>query len=72
MVCVVFTVSTGAAFTSFTVRLKVCEADSGGAPLSVTCTVIGYTAGPSASVGVHEITPLEALMLIPSGKSAKL
>src|SRR5207247_1181116 len=46
------TVSTGALFTSRTTTVKLLVALRGGAPLSVTRTVIKLVLGPCASVGV--------------------
>src|SRR6266516_5911910 len=56
--------STGAALVSVTVRVI---AASVLATPSETRTVNGYEAGPCASVGVHENTPLVAPMLAPAG-----
>src|SRR6185503_9218028 len=61
------TVSTGARFTSFTTTVKLRVSLSGGAPSSVTRTVIVLVPGPSATVGVQVNTPLLALMLAPAG-----
>src|SRR5204863_321004 len=47
------TASTGALFTSRTTTVKLLVALRGGAPLSVTRTVIKLVLGPGASVGVQ-------------------
>src|SRR5437867_11296717 len=54
------TVSTGALFTSRTTTVKLLVALRGGAPLSVTRTVIRLVLGPCASVGVQLSTPVLA------------
>src|SRR5438552_1934537 len=54
------TVSTGALFTSRTATVKLLVALRGGAPLSVTRTVIRLVLGPCASVGVQLSTPVLA------------
>src|SRR6187549_804819 len=51
------TVSTGATFTSLTVRLKLLVTLKAGVPLSVTLSCTGYVPGPWASVGVQAIAP---------------
>src|SRR5207248_820819 len=55
------TVSTGALFTSRTRTAKVLVALSGGAPLSVTRTVIRLVLGPCASVRVQLGNPALSL-----------
>src|SRR2546422_7419712 len=51
-------VSTGAVFTSVTITVKLLVSLDGGAPLSVTRTVIRLVLGPCASVGVQVRTPV--------------
>src|SRR2546422_1169191 len=58
--------SVGAEFTSLTMIERVCVALIGGAPLSVTTTLMAFVLGPCASVGVQEKTP-PLLMLAPGG-----
>jgi hypothetical protein len=60
-------VTTGATFTSFTVIVMVSESIAGGAPLSVTRTVVGNDPGPCASVGVHVKAPDAPLIEAPAG-----
>src|SRR6185369_13831942 len=51
------TVSTGATFTSLTVRVKLLVTLKAGVPLSVTLSCTGYVPGLWASVGVQAIAP---------------
>src|ERR1043166_946567 len=59
--------SIGAVFTSFTITVNVCVAESDGEPLSITRKEIVFVPGPCASVGVHVMTPVLVLMIIPTG-----
>src|SRR6185369_6623217 len=74
-------VSTGASFTSVTVKVKLLLALRGGEPSSVTLILTRYTPGPWASVGVQAITPdgdtvnpvgpfTNAIVSVLSGRSA--
>src|ERR1051326_522224 len=58
----------GALFTSLTVTVKVLVALREGVPLSVTTTVIVFTDGPWASVGVQVIAPVDGTMVMPEGE----
>src|SRR5262245_54545677 len=62
--------SVGASFTSLTVTWNVFVSLRLGVPLSVTRTVMLYTPGPWASVGVQVKAPVLGLMLAPAGASA--
>src|SRR5258706_5658977 len=59
--------SEGAEFTSLTTTLKVAVALRGGAPLSVTRTVMLLVPGPWASDGVQVKTPLVESTEAPAG-----
>src|SRR5213593_4191390 len=72
MVWSVGTVSTGALFASVTTTMKLMVSFDGGAPLSVTRTVIRLVLGPWASVGVHASTPLLGFKFTPAGADTKL
>src|SRR5205814_3556566 len=65
------TVSTGALFTSCTTTMKLLVALRGGAPLSVTFTVIKLVLGPCASVGVQVSTPELASRRTPVGAETR-
>src|SRR5437763_1647122 len=65
------TVSTGALFTSRTTTVKLLVALRGGAPLSVTRTVIKLVLGPCASVGVQVSTPVLASRRTPVGAETR-
>src|SRR5205814_5308147 len=65
------TVSTGALFTSRTTTMKLLVALRGGAPLSVTFTVIRFVLGPCASVGVQVSTPELASRRTPVGAETR-
>src|SRR5437867_11963704 len=65
------TVSTGALFTSRTTTVKLLVALRGGAPLSVTRTVIKLVLGPCASVGVQLSTPELASRRTPVGAETR-
>src|SRR5438045_8845300 len=65
------TVSTGALFTSRTTTVKLLVALRGGAPLSVTFTVIRFVLGPCASVGVQVSTPVLASRRTPVGAETR-
>src|SRR5262249_21929887 len=52
-------VRTGAELTSLTSKVKVLVALRLGEPLSYTRTVTEFVLGPSASAGVHVMTPFE-------------
>src|SRR5947199_185104 len=64
--------STGAWFDSVTTILKLLVSLDGGAPLSVTFTVIRLVLGPWASVGVQVSTPLLGSRFTPLGAETKL
>src|SRR5207247_1595121 len=72
MVWSVGTVSTGALFASVTTTVKLLVSLDGGAPLSVTRTVIRLVLGPWASVGVHVSTPLLGFKFTPAGADTRL
>src|SRR5438067_6149762 len=63
---------TGATLTSFTTITMVCVAAKGGTPLSVTLTAKVLVAGPCASVGLQEKTPVVEIMLAPAGALSRL
>src|SRR6266403_661790 len=62
----------GALLTSFTVTLNVFVALNGVCASSETTTVTAYAPGPCASEGVHVITPVVGLMVIPGGGATRL
>src|SRR5437867_422611 len=62
---------TGALFTSRTTTVKLLVALRGGAPLSVTRTVIKLVLGPCASVGVQLSTPVLASRRTPAGAETR-
>src|SRR6266699_2656443 len=64
--------STGAWFDSVTTILKLLISLDGGAPLSVTRTVIRLVLGPWASVGVQVSTPVLGFRFTPAGAATKL
>src|SRR2546425_8842499 len=66
------TVSTGALFASVTTTVKLLVSLDGGAPLSVTRTVIKLVLGPWASLGVQLTTPLLASRFTPAGADTRL
>src|SRR6266542_2318770 len=66
------TVSTGALFDSVTTTVKLLASLVGGAPLSVTRTVIKLVLGPCASVGVQVSTPLIEFKFTPAGADTRL
>src|SRR5258708_35987145 len=63
--------STGAWFDSVTTILKLLVSLDGGAPLSVTRTVIKLVLGLWASVGVQVRTPVLGLRFTPAGADTK-
>src|SRR5207249_12127599 len=65
------TVSTGGLITSRTTTVKLLVALRGGAPLSVTRTVIKLVLGPCASVGVQLSTPVLASRRTPVGAETR-
>src|SRR5260370_1441781 len=64
--------STGGWFDSVTRILKLLVSLDGGAPLSVTLTVIRLVLGPWASVGVQVSTPVLGFRFTPAGADTKL
>src|SRR5213593_2640890 len=66
------TVSTGALFASVTTTVKLLVSLDGGAPLSVTRTVIRLVLGPWASVGVQLSTPVLESRCTPAGADTRL
>src|SRR5438552_968041 len=64
--------STGAWFDSVTTTLKLLVSLDGGAPLSVTFTVIRFVLGPWASVGVQVRTPVLGFRFTPAGADTRL
>src|SRR5439155_1369766 len=66
------TVSTGALFASVTTTVKLLVSLDGGAPLSVTFTVIRLVLGPWASLGVQLSTPLLGFRFTPAGADTRL
>src|SRR6266550_2053089 len=65
-------VRSGALFASVTTTVKFLVSLDGGAPLSVTRTVIRLVLGPWASVGVQVSTPLLGFRFTPAGAATKL
>src|SRR5262245_46719976 len=63
---------TGMAFISLTTTVKVSVPLKGGAPLSVTCTVIVFVLGPSDSLGVQVNNPVAGLIAAPAGGLTRL
>src|SRR5258707_120228 len=72
MVWSVGTFSTGALLASVTTTVKLLVSLDGGAPLSVTRTVIRLVLGPCASVGVQVRTPVLGFRFTPVGADTKL
>src|SRR5439155_715131 len=66
------TFSTGALFASVTTTVKLLVSLEGGAPLSVTFTVIRFVLGPWASVGVQVSTPVLGFTFTPAGPDTRL
>src|SRR5437773_6021528 len=64
--------STGALFASVTTTVKLLVSLEGGAPLSVTFTVIRLVLGPWASVGVQVSTPVLGFTFTPAGPDTRL
>src|ERR1039458_4014165 len=64
--------STGATFTSRTMNVKLVVSLNGGVPLSVTLTTTVFVDGLCVWTGVHVMTPLTGLMLMPLGAETKL
>src|SRR5881397_4209753 len=62
----------GGLFASVTTTVKLLVSLDGGAPLSITRTVIRLVLGPWASVGVHVSTPLLGFKFTPAGADTRL
>src|SRR5262245_9290436 len=72
MVWLAIAANTGALFTSVVTTVKLLVSLKGGAPLSVTRTMITFVLGPCASVGAHVKTPVTGLMAAPAGGLSRL
>src|SRR5207247_870416 len=72
MVWSVGTISTGGLLASMTTTVKLLVSLDGGAPLSVTRTVIRLVLGPWASVGVQVSSPLLGFKFTPAGADTRM
>src|SRR5262245_37810611 len=64
--------NTGALFTSLAMTVKLLVSLKGGAPLSVTRTLIAFVLGACVSVGAQVNTPVTGLMAAPAGGFSRL